>query len=88
MLDPGCAENNRVDCSPNPVTLFAPTNAAFSKLATQLGTTVGGLSSLPELTDILLYHITDPSKLTVPLAVTDGDLVRDLLPAAPSSLKS
>lgn len=40
-------------------TVFAPTNAAFDQLATDLGTDINGLLSNPELVDILLYHVTD-----------------------------
>lgn len=38
-------------------TVFAPDNAAFDDLATELGTTVSGLLALPNLADILLYHV-------------------------------
>ena len=80
QLDPGCPDINQADCSPNPVTLFAPTDTAFANLASQLGTTPAGLLLLPQLADILLYHITDPTQLTVPLAGSDGDLVSNFHP--------
>lgn len=38
-------------------TVFAPTNAAFSQLATTLNTDLNGLLNLPALPNILLYHV-------------------------------
>lgn len=38
-------------------TVFAPDNTAFSALATQLGVTVNDLLALPNLADILTYHV-------------------------------
>ena len=40
-------------------TVFAPTNAAFDNLATALGTNLNGILNLPNLQDILLYHVLD-----------------------------
>jgi uncharacterized surface protein with fasciclin (FAS1) repeats len=40
-------------------TVFAPTNAAFDNLATALGTNLNGILNLPNLEDILLYHVLD-----------------------------
>lgn len=40
-------------------TVFAPTNAAFDNLATALGTDLNGILNLPNLQDILLYHVLD-----------------------------
>ena len=40
-----------------PFTLFAPTDAAFSRLPA--GTVESLLGNIPELTDILLYHVVD-----------------------------
>lgn len=44
-------------------TVFAPTNAAFEKVAAELGTDVGGLVAFlvdnELLADVLLYHVTD-----------------------------
>ena len=85
QLDPNCPDANQVNCNPNPITLFAPTNEAFDSLASQLGTTVAGLLGLPQLTDILLYHLSDPAQVPVPLAASDGDLVRDPPPPAGES---
>ncbi len=39
------------------LTVFAPDNAAFDDLATALGTDINGLLALPNLSDILLYHV-------------------------------
>ena len=38
-------------------TVFAPTNTAFDNLAAALGTDINGLLALPDLADILLYHV-------------------------------
>lgn len=38
-------------------TVFAPTDAAFTNLATLLNTDVNGLLALPQLADILTYHV-------------------------------
>lgn len=38
-------------------TVFAPDNAAFDAAATALGTDINGLLALPNLQDILLYHV-------------------------------
>lgn len=78
LLDPTCPAPSKVDCNPNPVTIFAPTNAAFDNLASDLGISLDDLLNSSSLTDILLYHISDPSILLVPLAASDGDLVRPL----------
>jgi uncharacterized surface protein with fasciclin (FAS1) repeats len=43
----------------NEYTVFAPTNQAFSNLATSLNTDINGLLALPNLDDILLYHVLD-----------------------------
>ncbi len=40
-----------------PLTVFAPTNAAFASLASGLGVQVTDLLDLPDLKDILLYHV-------------------------------
>jgi uncharacterized surface protein with fasciclin (FAS1) repeats len=38
-------------------TVFAPDDAAFTALATALGTDINGLLANPDLTNILLYHV-------------------------------
>lgn len=47
------------DCEFGPVTLFAPTNDAFEALAAALDLEVADLLLLPNLADILLYHLVD-----------------------------
>jgi len=49
------------------LTVFAPTNAAFDALATALGTDLNGILALPNLADVLLYHVTEGN-------VVSGDL--------------
>lgn len=58
------------------LTVFAPTDAAFEELATALNTTISGLLALPNLTDILTYHVLGtqvPSS-----AITNGAIVQPL----------
>jgi transforming growth factor-beta-induced protein len=58
------------------LTVFAPTNAAFDNLATALGTNLNGLLALPNLADVLTYHVLGtevPSS-----AVTNGAIVQPL----------
>lgn len=38
-------------------TVFAPTNTAFDNLATALGTDINGILALPNLADVLTYHV-------------------------------
>jgi transforming growth factor-beta-induced protein len=60
------------------LTVFAPDNTAFNNLATALNTNVAGLLALPNLSDILLYHVLG---VTVPSsAVTNGAVVTPLSP--------
>lgn len=40
------------------LTVFVPTNAAFDALALALGTDLNGILALPNLADVLLYHVT------------------------------
>ena len=57
-------------------TVFAPTDAAFENLAAALDTDISGLLALPNLTDILTYHVLDSE---VPaMAVTNGAIVQPL----------
>jgi transforming growth factor-beta-induced protein len=58
------------------LTVFAPNNAAFQDLADEIGTTVAGLLALPELSDILLYHVLGTEVLSS--AVTNGAIVQPL----------
>lgn len=58
------------------LTVFAPDDAAFTALATALGTDINGLLALPNLDDILLYHVLGT---TVPsTAITNGAIVQPL----------
>ena len=54
-------------------TVFAPTDASFDALAEALGTDINGILALPNLTDVLTYHVVGA---TVPAAaVTNGAIV-------------
>ena len=58
------------------LTVFAPDNTAFDNLATALNTDIAGLLALPNLTDILLYHVLG---ITVDAAsVSNGAIVDPL----------
>jgi transforming growth factor-beta-induced protein len=54
------------------LTVFAPTDQAFSDLAEALETDLDGILALPNLGDILLYHVTAGELLAADL--TDGEL--------------
>jgi uncharacterized surface protein with fasciclin (FAS1) repeats len=57
-------------------TVFAPDNAAFDALAAELELDIAGLLALPNLSDILLYHVLGT---TVPSGnVTNGGIVPPL----------
>lgn len=53
-------------------TVFAPTNAAFDNLATALGTDLNGILNLPNLGDVLLYHVVGSVALSTDL--TNGSV--------------
>lgn len=58
------------------LTVFAPTNAAFDQLASDLGTDIPGLLALPNLSDVLLYHVLG---VTAEAAdIDNGDIVTPL----------
>ena len=59
-----------------PFTVFAPTDDAFLALAGALGATAEDLLALPELTDILLYHVVGGTALSTDLS--DGQMVTTL----------
>lgn len=60
------------------LTVFAPDDAAFTALATALGTDIAGLLAAPNLTDILSYHVLG---IEVPSSgVTNGAIVQPLSP--------
>lgn len=70
----GALQNNAAD-----LTVFAPDNMAFDNLAAALGTDINGLLALPNLSDILLYHVLGTG---VPAAaVTNGLTPTPLNPA-------
>ena len=56
-----------------PFTVFAPTDDAFLALAGALGATAEDLLALPELADILLYHVVGGTALSSDLA--DGQTI-------------
>ena len=56
----------------NLFTVFAPTNDAFDNLAAALGTDINGLLALPNLADILLYHVVGGAVLSTDL--TNGNV--------------
>jgi uncharacterized surface protein with fasciclin (FAS1) repeats len=65
------------------LTVFAPDDQAFTNLATALGTDINGLLALPNLDDILLYHVLG---IQVPSSgVTNGAVVQPL--SATNTLK-
>lgn len=45
------------------LTVFAPTDEAFEDLADELGVGVEDLLDLPDLADILLYHVTNGRRI-------------------------
>lgn len=49
------------------LTVFAPTNAAFDNLAADLGVTLEDILALPNLGDILLYHVVGETLLAADL---------------------
>lgn len=58
------------------LTVFAPTNTAFTNLATALGTDINGLLALPNLADILTYHVLGTEVLST--AITNGLIAQPL----------
>jgi uncharacterized surface protein with fasciclin (FAS1) repeats len=48
-------------------TVFAPTNTAFNNLATALNTDLNGILALPNLSDVLLYHVLGNDVLSTEL---------------------
>lgn len=58
------------------LTVFAPTDQAFSDLATALGTDVNGLLALPNLADILTYHVLGAEVMSAD--VTNGLIAQPL----------
>jgi len=58
-------------CPLKPVTIFAPTDAAFLTLARELNVSPTELLELPQLPDILAYHVSNPENVTEPILVRE-----------------
>jgi uncharacterized surface protein with fasciclin (FAS1) repeats len=58
------------------LTVFAPTDQAFTDIATALGTDINGLLALPNLADILTYHVL--GTVVASTDVTNGAIVQPL----------
>ena len=58
------------------LTVFAPDDNAFLAIASALGTDINGLLALPNLTDILTYHVL--GTIVPSTAVTNGAIVQPL----------
>lgn len=71
LLSDDCPNATTGACELTPVTVFAPTDAAFCDLAAQLNLTLPQLLQLPQLADILLFHITDPAVVDFPVMPSD-----------------
>ncbi|MDE0870713.1 MAG: fasciclin domain-containing protein [Flavobacteriales bacterium] len=63
--------------SEGPLTVFAPTDAAFEALATALGVTVSGLLASPNLSEILQHHVVDGLYLAADLP--EGTILSSLI---------
>ncbi|PWL32641.1 MAG: hypothetical protein DCO96_03590 [Fluviicola sp. XM-24bin1] len=66
------------------LTVFAPDNAAFDDLAAELGVTLNDILALPNLQDILLYHVLGSEVDAA--SVTNGGIVPAL--SATNTLKT
>lgn len=81
LLEAAIVQAGLVSALQNPsatLTVFAPDDQAFTNLATALGTNVNGLLALPNLQDILLYHVI--GAVVPSSAVTNGAIVQPLSP--------
>ena len=58
------------------LTVFAPNDQAFIDIATALGTDINGLLELPNLSDILTYHVL--GSVVPSSAVTNGLIAQPL----------
>ncbi|MFK7785086.1 MAG: fasciclin domain-containing protein [Crocinitomicaceae bacterium] len=78
-LDAALQQEGLVGALQNPsatLTVFAPDNTAFDNLAAALNTDINGLLALPNLSDVLTYHVLG---VTVPAAgVNNGAIVTPL----------
>jgi transforming growth factor-beta-induced protein len=81
LLEAAIVQAGLVSALQNPsatLTVFAPDDQAFTNLATALGTNVNGLLALPNLQDILLYHVV--GAVVPSSAVTNGVIVQPISP--------
>jgi hypothetical protein len=60
----------------NSYTVFAPTDAAFTALATALNTDINGLLALPNLADVLKYHVLGSAVKSS--QISNGQIVQPL----------
>jgi uncharacterized surface protein with fasciclin (FAS1) repeats len=67
-----------LDNSSATLTVFAPDDNAFTTIATALGTDINGLLALPNLSDILSYHVLGSEVASS--AITNGAIVQPLSP--------
>ena len=67
-----------LDNSSATLTVFAPDDNAFTNIATALGTNINGLLALPNLSDILSYHVLGSEVASS--AITNGAIVQPLSP--------
>ncbi len=58
------------------LTVFAPSNEAFDSLAARLNTDLNGLLALPNLSDVLLYHVLGEKSMAADLS--NGALLNPL----------
>ena len=78
-LDAALQQAGLVSALQNPaatLTVFAPDNQAFTDLATALNTDIAGLLALPNLDDVLLYHVLGTTNVSSSL--TNGQIVTPL----------
>ena len=52
MIGSNCPNATTGDCQYNPITVFAPTNTAFQRLATELNVSVADVLDLPQVGNI------------------------------------
>jgi uncharacterized surface protein with fasciclin (FAS1) repeats len=71
------------------LTVFAPDNDAFDDLAAEFGTDIAGLLALPNLADILLYHVLPEVVLEETLLPASiNSMYGTLVPEAPMYIQS
>jgi uncharacterized surface protein with fasciclin (FAS1) repeats len=62
------AELDAALAGPGPFTVFAPTDAAFTKLLTELNISATDLLNHPQLKDVLLYHVVSGKVMSTNLS--------------------